>query len=336
MQFVTDTNFTSKTILLRLDLDVPLKDGQITDDTRLRNTLPTIEYLQNQKAKIIITGHLGRPRKDFSDLEKYKLDPVARFFVSVGLSVKKLDDCIGPDVNETVEKMTINETIILENLRFHLEEENNNPEFAQQLAKLADVYVNDAFAAYRPHASVVGLAKLLPTYFGFQFQKELDNLSKVLKNPKRPVVFIIGGVKKEKLELLPDIAKIADQTLVSHPNCPPGQKTICPEDHMDNLDIGPKTIAKFQNIIKSAGTIIWAGPVGKFEEEKYQQGTKQIGQTIIDNKDAFRVAGGGDTEEALKKFGFYNEIDFVSTGGGAMLYYLSKGTLPILETLKQT
>ena len=229
-------------------------------------------------------------------------------------------------------------------------------EFAKELASLGDFYVNEAFAAsHRAHASIVGVPKLLPHCAGFHFASEVESLSKVLENPKRPFVFVIGGAKPEtKLPMVAEFAKKANWvlvggTLVQSAKCPPASDLqcragkvqscnsrlkiiVCADLTSDGFDINTNSIKKFEEIIKNAGTVVWNGPMGKYEDEKFEAGTRKIAEAIA-GFGGFGVVGGGDTIAALKKFGLLDKIDYVSTGGGAMLEFLAKGTLPGIKAL---
>lgn len=351
-------DFKGKRILVRCDLDVPLENGKITDEIRLRESLPTIKYLLEHDASVILMGHLGRPGGRI--VENLSLRPVAQKFAEL-LSLlgtihdKQIGVFEGFEVGEGI--------TLLENLRFDEREEDNNEDFARQLANLGDFYVNEAFAAsHREHSSIVGVPKLLPHCAGFHFASEVENLSKVLENPKTPLVFVIGGAKPEtKLPLVSEFAQKATWVLVGgalaqNAKCkmqnnstprfaakldPPagGQiqnlnfKTILFADLTNNgLDISKNSVEEFIKIIKSAGTVVWNGPMGKYEKEKSAQGTKEIAEAVAESE-GFSVVGGGDTIAALKKFQLLDKIDYVSTGGGAMLEFLAKGTLPGIKAL---
>ncbi len=303
---LSDFNFQGKRVLVRGDLDVPLRDGAVTDDTRIRECLPTIKYLLEHGASVILMGHLDRPEGRV--VEKLKMAPVQ----------EKLTELLGSS-NFTLR----------ENLRFNPGEENNDPEFAKELASQGDFYVNEAFAAsHRAHASVVGVPQLLPHCAGLHFVKEVENLSKVIENPQKPLVFVIGGAKPEtKMPLVEEFKKKTDFVLV-------GGKLAASNDlAKDGLDINSEAIQRFLEIIKTARTIVWNGPMGKYEDEKWQEGTRKIAVAIAQSP-GFKVVGGGDTIAALTKFGLLVKMDYVSTGGGAMLEFLAKGTLPGIDALK--
>lgn len=304
-------------VLVRCDLDVPVKDGVVLEPFRLDSALQTLKYIVDKGGLPITCGHMGRP--------KGKVD--------LALSTRQLKTYFDDHLGQSYE--------LLENLRFDGREEQNDPGFAKELAEKADLFVNESFAnSLRKHASIVGVPKLLPAYAGFQLVKEVESLKKVLENPARPFVAIIGGAKIEsKKPVIQKFATIADAVLVG------GRlaleepitfdKVFCPVDYVDNKDIGPKTLEGWRDMIINAKTIVWAGPMGLFEEETYAVGTRQVIEFIIESvaKGSFALAGGGDTITALNKFGLVDKFSFVSTGGSAMLDFLVDGTLPGIEAL---
>jgi len=214
---LNENQLEGKRVLVRVDFNVPLNDElEITDDTRIRAALPTIKYLTSHQAKVILMSHLGRPKGKV--IEKLRLDPVARRLSELlGQKVKKLDNCIGKEVEEEIMKLQAGEIALLENLRFHPEEEENNSEFSKSLAKLADVFVNDAFGtAHRAHASTVGVARILPSYAGFLMAREIEVLSNLIENPERPFVVLLGGAKVSgKIEVVQNLLSIADRILIA-------------------------------------------------------------------------------------------------------------------------
>ena len=322
-----DFDFKGKKVLVRCDFDVPLKLGKILDDTRIRECLPTIKYLLEKKAQIILIAHLGRP--EGKRVEELSLAPVAQRLFEL---LQRKGEVSNLDHNDSLE----GNLFLKENLRFDSREEANDPSYSQELASMADFYVNEAFSAsHRKHASIVGVPKFLPHCGGLHFAKEIENLSKVLENPKKPVVFVIGGAKPEtKLPYVEDFSRIADSVLVGGKLTQNSKlKTVIFADLVESgLDITEDSIKDFVEIIRTAGTVIWNGPMGKFENKKSETGTKEIAKTIAESE-AFKVVGGGDTISALKKFGLLAKMDYVSTGGGAMLEFLAKGTLPGIEVL---
>lgn len=341
-----DADVANKRVLLRLDLDVPLENGTIKDATRLEDGMPTINFLlEHGVEQLIIVGHLGRPE---GNDPKFSLKPVAEWFANnfkfpisnVKFQIK--NGFGGWDVGQKV--------FLLENIRFFEEEEKNDPAFAQKLAYLADIYVNDAFAvSHRDHSSITGIAKLLPHYAGLHLEKEIEVLSKVLENPNRPMTVIIGGAKIEtKLPLVEKMHQLADYVLVGG-KIAEDTKTLLSVQHekieakksalllaemnADKLDITAKSAENFVQIIGLSKTVVWNGPLGKVEEEKGQEGTKIVAQGIIDSG-AYSVIGGGDSIGYLSQIGLLAKFSFVSSGGGAMLQFLSGEKLPGIEALE--
>jgi 3-phosphoglycerate kinase len=313
MKTVKDFEVKNKRVFVRCDFNVPIdENGNITDDFRIKQALPTLKYLEENGAKLVLASH-------FSDGKS--LDPVW----------KRVKDFIG-EKNVT----------FLDNLRLNEGEEENSDDFAKGLASLADIYINDAFGVcHRTHASVVGVPKYLPSGAGFLLEKEINVLDKIMQNPDRPFMAIIGGVKFEsKAKVIDSLLQITDFVLVGGKiglseevkkiNSP---KLVLPIDDVDGFDIGSESIKLFIKKIKEAKTIIWAGPMGLFEKEAYSVGTKAVGEAIINNKEAFKVAGGGDTIAAISQFNLQNKFDHLSTGGGAMLEFIAGEKLPGLEAL---
>lgn len=326
-----DLDFQGKKVLVRADLDMDVSKG---DQERLKALLPTLKYLSEKASKIIIIGHRGRPAS--TGLRRGK--PDGEF------SLKPISDALRELLikewgKEKVEKLNM---FMMENLRFDKGEEENDEHYAKHLAEKGDVFVNEAFAAsHRKHASVVSLPKLLPHAAGFHFQKEIENLSKVLENPKRPVLAIIGGLKKDKLNYVEDFKRFADEILVAgrlaeyitdEQKTIDGKKVLVAELTAERKDISVDSIEKFTEKIAKAETIIIAGPMGKFEEDEHRMGTEKILQAIADSS-VFKVVGGGETERAIGILGLRDRFDWISVGGGAMLEYLAKGTLPGIEAL---
>ena len=388
MKTIKDTNLENKKVLVRCDFNVPLdEEGNITDDFRIQQSLPTIKYLIEKKAKVILMSHLGKPGGKV--VENLRLTPIKdRIEKYLNISVDKADDCIGEEVKKKIEKMKEGDVLLLENLRFHSGEESNDLEFARQLADLGDIYVNDAFGTcHRKHASIVGIPKFLPSFAGLLLKKELDAFSKVVLNPSRPLVVIIGGAKIEsKIKVIKYFLKNSDHLLIggkiansilivkgvllgrpwpdeevveeikkfdlTSPNlhlpvdvlASPtetgkyGTRVSAPgrvrKDEL-LLDIGPETIKMFSKIIGLANTIIWAGPMGFFENPLFEKGTREIAEAIIKNQKAFKVAGGGDTISALRKFHLEKWFNHISTGGGAMLGFLAGEELPGISALER-
>jgi phosphoglycerate kinase len=377
-----------KAVLVRVDYNVPLSGGQVADDTRLRASLPTVQYLLEHGAKVVLISHLGRPEGRV--VEDLRLAPVAaRLEDLLGRPVRQLEDCVGPVVSEAIEQGSPGDVFLLENVRFHHEESTNESGFARELARLGDVYVNDAFAAvHRAHASTVGIADHLPAYAGLLMEREITALSR-LEEPERPYVAIVGGKKaRSKLGALRDLAPRVDEILIGGGvaltflgayGADVGDSVVdeglfdeireigdaaeregttihLPEDvaigvdlspegevrtsdaraipaGWQGLDIGPKTIEQFTDRVVAARTVVWTGPLGAFEVEPFSTGTRRIGEAIAAS-DAYSVIGGGETGEAMARFGLVDRISYVSTGGGACLALLRGKQLPALEALR--
>lgn len=374
-----------KKVLVRVDFNVPLGDDGIVDESeswRITSALPTIKYLVERDAKVILMSHLGRP--DGQVVEEMRLGPVQdRLSEMLELSVTKTPDCIGEAVRQAVDEMQGGEILLLENLRFHKEEEENDPEFAKQLAALGDIYVNEAFSAsHRAHASVEAITRLLPSYAGLGLEKEINALSKVIANPPKPATIIMGGLKAEtklpvinfllgkfdniliggvianflfeangidigksvrddldineakKIDINNPIIHIPSDVITDNPD---KKRVDFSEDKSVGdfriLDIGENTLNKYKEIINNSAVIVWNGSVGLFEEEEYARGTREIAKALAESS-AETIIGGGDTILALSKFGYIDKIKHVSTGGGAMLEFLSGKKLPGIEALK--
>jgi phosphoglycerate kinase len=384
-----DINISGKKVLVRVDFNVPIdQQGNIEDDTRIKASLPTIEYLLDAKAKVILMSHLGRPKgKD----QKYSLLPVAkRLSRYLNKDVIMAEDCVGPGVKALVDKMKEGDVLLLENLRFHKEEEENDENFARELASLGEVYVSDAFGAcHRKHASVYTVPKILkPAVMGFLLEKEISYFEKAMVNPQRPVVALLGGVKvSSKIGIIKNLLKRVDKIFVGGAMAftfikamgyevgssiveesfiqtardimevakKLGVKFYLPVDFVlgrelsestptklvpwqeipqgwMGLDIGPVSVSLLREIISDAQTIIWNGPMGAFEFDRFEDGTYETAK-LLANSSALTIAGGGDTDHAIHRAGVYNSIDFVSTGGGAFLELLEGNTLPCIEVL---
>ena len=319
---VEDLDVSRKKIIIRLDLDVPENDF-----TRLDVATETLDYLKEKGAEIIVIGHRGRPSHEATageaDREKLSLRSFQSYFDKWGARVE-------------------------ENLRFDPGEEANDPEFAKKLAGLGEIYVNEAFAdSHRSHASIVGIPKLLPHAAGFRFIKEVENISKVLENPKKPVVILISGIKKDKIEMAKRLSEKFDKVLVggrlpeyfgdealeSAKLKVKSEKLVVGNLTQDKEDITLNTIEAFKGEIKKAGTIVLAGVLGKYEDDGHRQGTKEIFEAVANSK-AYKIAGGGDTEAAITILNLSNGFDWVSVGGGAMLEFLTSGTLVGIEALR--
>lgn len=336
-----------KRILVRCDFNVPVDEqGNITDDFRIKKTIPTIKYLIDNKAKVILMSHLDPDSTGVAD-KKYNLNKVAeRISELLNVTIEKEDDCVGPEVEGVVNGLIPGQVLLLENLRFYKEETENDPEFAKKLSFLGDIYVNEAFSVcHRSHASITGVAKLLPHCAGFLLEKEIETLDKIMQNPEKPMISIIGGTKVDtKSKLIDKVSEVSDFVIVSGlikkeivekmMQFKFAEKIIGPEENLSALDIDGETIKMFEEKIMQAKTILWNGPFGKFEEKQYEKGTLAIAKAIIESK-AFSVVGGGETVEFLEKQGMIDKFSHVSTGGGAMLNYLSGDKLAGIEVLKQ-
>lgn len=343
MKTIRDFDLFNKRILVRCDFNVPLDDkGFISDDFKIKETLPTINYLIKNKAKIILMSHLdNQDSKVTSNLDMVK----ERLEELLNISVRKTGDCVGKEVKEQANSLKGGEILLLENLRFHGEEIDNNQNFAKQLSSLGDIFINDAFAvSHRAHASVVGVPKFLPHGAGFLIMKEIENLKKILENPKKPMAAVIGGKKVEtKSKFINKISEYADFVLVSglikkeiidkKLKFRYSEKIIGPSHDLDALDIDSETIEIFCRKILSSKAVVWNGPFGKFEDGRYKKGTLEIAKAIIKSK-AFSVVGGGETVEFLAKESLISKFSHVSTGGGAMLQFLSGEKLPGIEALE--
>lgn len=338
-----DLAVKNQRVLLRTNYDVPLTaDGQVADGTRIYESFETIKFLVGQKAKIIIISHLDRPGG--KSVPGLSLKPVVERMttklgkIKIGFSRKVL----GEGVRQAIAKLGHSEVLVLENLRFDIGETTNNKDFARNLAKLGDLFINDAFAvSHRSHASIVGLPKLLPTGFGLDFLQEVKLLSQVKSQPARPVVLILGGRKKSKLEVIDKILNWVDYVLVGGElvEYPGFKKFMALNKVVASLtkrgeDITMETAGRFEEVIAKAKTLIWSGPMGAFEDEKFRTGTQRIAQAVSQAQ-AFKVVGGGDTEAALTKLNLKDKLDYISSGGSAMLAYLANGTLPGIEAVKK-
>ncbi len=344
MKTLKDFNFKNKRVLVRCDFNIPISEkGDILDDFRIQKTLPTINYLSQNEARIILMSHLDDPEGKM--VESLRLVNIQRRLEELlGKPVIKPEDCIGENLKEQTLKIK-EEIILLENLRFHKEEEEGDLNFAKELSKLGDIYINEAFSVcHRAHASIVGIAKYLPSGAGLILEQEINYFRKIFENPRRPMIAIIGGKKVEtKAKFINKISEICDQVLISgliekeikekRIEIKNSEKIIRPIDSFDGgLDIGPKTIEMLKKKIIEAETIIWNGPFGRVEDKKFRKGTEEIAKAIINSK-VFSIAGGGETVEFIKDLKLIDKFSHVSTGGGAMLAFLSGEKLPGLEVL---
>ncbi len=361
---IRDLDLKGKVVFIRVDFNVPLAPGgkEITSDKRIKASLPSIQYALDHGAGVVLASHLGRPKGKPNP--EMSLQPVAeRLQQLLGRPVKMAPDCIGPEVEKM--RPQPGEVLLLENLRFHAQEEKNDPAFAKQLAAIADVYVNDAFgSAHRAHASTVGMIQFMPqAAAGLLMDKELEYLGKATSNPARPCVAILGGAKvSDKIEVIENLMKFVDQlviggamayTFLKAKGQPTGKSLV--EDHVvvaelnegasfdvvetipDGkmaVDIGPKTIEKYEAVIAKAKTIIWNGPMGVFEKPPFDKGTVALAKAVA-GSGAVSVVGGGDSEKAIKSAGVADKISHISTGGGASLEFLSGIELPGVAALTE-
>ncbi|MSR76904.1 MAG: phosphoglycerate kinase [Candidatus Omnitrophica bacterium] len=384
-----DIDLKNKRVLLRVDFNVPLDDAlQITDDTRIAKAVDTISYCLKHGAKLIIMSHLGRPKS--SKDTQFSLKPCAeRLSQLINKKVELLSDCTGPAVKAKVDALKSGEALMLENVRFHPEEEKNDPIFAKELASLGEVYINDAFgAAHRAHASTQGVTKYLPAVAGYLLGKEISYFEKAVSNPDRPFITILGGAKvSDKIKLIDNLLNKADQILIGGAMAytfykilgigignskfdPAGEEVarealkkskekgvpiILPVDRViaqkmeknvptqivtgdipdgwSGFDIGPASCKQFIDILKTAKTVVWNGPVGVCEIPPFDKGTRELATFLASLKGVTTIIGGGDTAAAVKKFGLEDKMSHVSTGGGAALEYLEGTVLPGVAAL---
>jgi phosphoglycerate kinase len=348
LKSVKNADIKNKTVMLRADLDVPIKNSVIGDDTRLKAWFPTLNYLLEEGATIIIVGHLGRPIKQFpKENEKFSLFPIAEWIKN---KLRFQNELKETKVGEFKAWEITDKIFLLENIRFYEEEERNDPQLAKKLASIAQIFVNDAFASsHRAHASIVGITKFLPSFAGLRLLEEVKVLSQVLENPQRPLGVVIGGAKIEtKLPLVEKMHGFADYILVggeivendrvilkvAHEKVH-SQSVLLMADTLENKqDITLRSVENFLQVLKNAKTIVWNGPLGQIEEEKYQAGTEILAEGIT-KIPAFTIVGGGDTIGFLKQKNLLKGFSFVSIGGGAMLEFLAGEKLPGLIVLEQ-
>jgi phosphoglycerate kinase len=394
-----DVDVMQKRALVRVDFNVPQDPatGEITDDTRIRAALPTIRYLIEKGARVVLMSHLGRPEgATYAERaqDKLRLDPIGkRLSELLGKPVTKLEASTGPEVEAAVAKLQPGEVALLENVRFHPEEESKDEEkrkpLAEQLARLGDIYVNDAFGtAHRAHASTETVARYLPGVAGFLMEKELEKLGGVLNDPPRPFYAVLGGAKvKDKIKvienLLPKVDGLilgggmaytflkaqgkeignsllsadhlgkakelldqaggrihlpSDVVITDNWEAPTTKDTVSadaiPSD-MEGVDIGPESAARFRDVLRDAKTVIWNGPMGVFEDPQFAEGTRSVAETLgqLGQGEANVIIGGGDSAAAVEQMGFADQMDHVSTGGGASLEFLEGRELPGVAAL---
>ena len=383
MKTIRDFDLNNKKVIIRVDFNVPMKDGVITDDTRIKESLKTINYAINNNAKVILMSHLGRIKEE-SDKLKNTLKPISiRLSELLNKKVIFIPNTRGGELENAINNLQNGDVLLMENTRFEdlpdKKESKNDPELGKYWASLGDIYINDAFGtAHRAHASNVGIASHLKSGIGFLIEKELDNLLPAINNPDRPFTVILGGSKvSDKIGIIENLVMKADYILIgggmaftflkaggveigdslldedSIDFCKKmlkehKDKLILPIDVVTNLkecfitditkeekglDIGPKTVKLFKQYLDNSKTIIWNGPVGMFENDKYSNGTKGICE-ILKNIDAVKIAGGGDTASAVKNFGYEQAFTHISTGGGASLELLEGKELPGIAIIK--
>ena len=327
----------NKTVIVRCNFDVPIKNHQVQDTTRIEDAVNTLKLLISNHNQIILMAHQGRPNGQPNPI--FSLKPIIT--VLEPLLKNKINF-----INFTTDYKSINQPSspisLLENLRYWSQEESNDPKFSQALSRLADVYINEAFAnCHRKHASMVGIPQHIPGYAGLALETEINHLSSVINKPQRPLVILIGGAKLEtKTPLVDAFANKADAILVGGKIVSEIKKTHEPTNsniHLASLIPNGKDITKssartFASYIQTAGTVIWNGTMGLFEDPRYQEGTKIVAQAVNSTK-AFTLVGGGDTEAALTILNIEKNIDWISTGGGAMLEFLSKQNLVALKPI---
>lgn len=320
MQVVSPELVQGKKVLLRMDLDVPLKDGKVQEDFRLKAGLPTLKLCLEHASEVIVMGHIGHPDGEDRSLS---VEPIYDWLVNQGLS----------------SHLSSGKLKLLENLRFESGEERGDLEYAKELALLGNFFINEAFAAYRKAASTTVLPTLLPHFAGLRFAQEVEKLTKVRENPEHPLVVIVGGAKvKDKLPAAEAMAKIADYVLVGGKIASEIQNSkfkvqnvLVGELNEEGMDITKETVESWKKIIVEAKMIVWNGPLGKVEEPKNFQ-THEVANLVI-SSGAETILGGGDTITYLNKLGLLERFSFISTGGGAMLKFLTEGTLPTIEVL---
>ncbi|MGQ0506935.1 MAG: phosphoglycerate kinase [Myxococcaceae bacterium] len=393
IHYIDALQLTGKRVFIRVDFNVPLDEhGKITDDTRIREALPTIQRALKLGGKVILASHLGRPK---GVDPKLSLEPVAKRLADLlgkEHEVLLADESVGDGVKKLVRDLKAGQVVLLENLRFHKEEEANDEAFARELASLADVYVNDAFGtAHRAHASTAGMVPFVKEKAaGLLMRKEFEYLGGVLKNPERPFIAILGGAKvSDKIKVIENLLPKVDALLIGGAMAYTflkaqgievgksrvegdklslatkildaaarlGKDLVLPIDHVAGtepteqsevheiteraipahlmgLDIGPKSRDQFRQHIRGAKTVLWNGPMGLFEVERFSAGTREVAQAMASNKSATTIVGGGDSAAAVQEMGFGSQVTHVSTGGGASLEFLEGRELPGVKALE--
>jgi len=385
---VRDAAVEGKRALVRVDFNVPLEDGNVADDTRIRAALPTIELLRERGAALVLVSHLGRPKGKVDP--GLSIRPVGeRLAELIGAEVKQAPAVVGEEVEAMADGLGAGEVLLLENVRYEPGETANDPALAEALAKLADLYVNDAFgAAHRAHASTAGVAALLPGYAGLLLEREVTELTRVVESPQRPLVVVLGGAKvTDKVGVIDRFLEVADEILIGGAMCfsffraqgtatgdslveeegvklaaealersgstdcelrlpvdlvlgerfaadaePRQSDGVEVPDGWMGLDVGPRTARAYADVIASAGTVLWNGPMGAFELAPFAAGTRAVAAAVA-AAPGTTVIGGGDSVAALQQFGLADKVDWLSTGGGASLELLEGKKLPGVEAL---
>lgn len=390
---VRDLALRGRRVLTRVDFNVPLtKDGQVADDTRIRSAMPTIRHIVENGGRAVLMSHLGRPKGEV--VEGMRMRPVAgRLTELLGREVATAPDCVGDTTEGFVSRMDDGDVVLLENLRFHAGESKNEPDFGRRLARLGDLYVNDAFGtAHRAHASTVGVTEHFEERaMGFLIEKEIENLSRATESPEKPYVMILGGAKVSgKIKMIENLMEKVDaflvgggmaytflkamgheigDSLLEESGIPTaetilekvssgGKRLLLPldivvADRMEHgaamnvvdvdgiepgwqgVDIGPRTIAAFDEAISDARTIVWNGPLGVFEVDAFATGTNVVAEAVAErtNEGAVSIVGGGDSAAAVAKAGLADRMTHISTGGGASLAFFEGSPLPAIEAL---
>ena len=382
---ISDFNLHSKKVLVRLDLNVPLNNNKILDNTRIKASLPTLKEIIKKKGIPVIISHFGRPNGKVN--KKFSLKKILKQLSKyLGKKIIFCNQCIGLEVKRVLNNVKPGQVILLENLRFHKEEVKNSSKFAKDLSKYCDIYINDAFSvSHRKHSSINKITKFIPSGMGKNMENEIHNLNKYLKKPKKPIIAIVGGAKMDsKINLINNLVTKCKylilgggvaNTFLKSKNFDIGKSiyekkkikiaikiqnkakknkcmVVLPLDVVVSeknknldiscinknhriLDLGKKTLDMICNIISNSKTVIWSGPIGYFEKKPYDKGTNKLANLINSKKKIISIAGGGDTIAALKKNKKIKNFSYLSTGGGAFLYWLEKFTLPGIEVLKK-
>lgn len=385
---IRDADIEGKTVVMRVDYNLPIdEEGRIMDHTRISTTMKTINYVVNNNGKLVLISHLGRPEGRKS--KKLRMDKVARRLSKLlSKRVDKLDSCVGEKVRKHVEGMKPRDIVLLENVRFHDEEKEKDAgkreRFAKELASLGDIYVNEAFAvSHRDHASITGIPKYIPGYFGLSFLREIRMINDIVKKPERPYMAIMGGCKKEKILALERMVKKADKvlmggvmgnTFLKAKGCEIGKSKYKEElisdakrllkkansrialpvdamvengmeaepfpleevdETMKIMDIGPETVVRYKDLLRDAKTVVWAGPLGKFEKKPYEKGTLYVA-SFISGLDAKSLVGGGDTISAMQQLNMVERVSHVSTGGGAFVDFITKEHFPGIDAIMES